>query len=302
MSHSVDGIVIIDKPVGITSHDVVSRARRIFGTRRIGHTGTLDPFATGVLVLCLGRMTRLAQFLTASEKEYRAVMRLGFATDTGDLTGVPLGPVVDASHIVLSDVQDVLREFSGSIEQIPPMYSARKVDGVKLYEMARKGESIERKPVSVDIKLIEIDAVSQEHLSSDEFALRVVCSAGTYIRALAADIGSRLGVGAHLISLRRTRSGVCTLEKAFTLERLEELKADGRLDEAFEDVASVAGLAVVKVDAADELRIRNGVSIESREATCERALLCSERGAVLAVATLDEESRRWRPRVVVAGP
>jgi tRNA pseudouridine55 synthase len=301
MAQSIDGIVIIDKPAGITSHDVVARARRIFGTRRIGHTGTLDPFATGVLVLCLGRMTRLSQFLTASVKEYEAVMRLGRATDTGDLTGTPLEPFNDPSAVSLASVRDVLADFHGPIQQIPPMYAAKKVGGVKLYEMARRGEVIERKPVEVEIREIEINEDSQRLLPPGDVALRVSCSAGTYIRTLAEDIGVRLGVGAHLISLRRTRAGECSIEQSVALERLEELKAEDRLREVFQDAASVVGLDVVKVDSADELRIRNGVAVSSGGATIGRALLCSGAGAVLAVAELDVELNRWRPKVVIAG-
>lgn len=300
MENKIDGIVIIDKPAGITSHDVVARARRIFATRRVGHTGTLDPFATGVLVLCLGRMTRLSQFLTASEKEYQAVMRLGWATDTGDLTGTPLDGVRDASSVTLDDVENILSEFRGSIQQIPPMYAAKKVGGVKLYQMARRGETIDRKPVAVEIPSLVIDQSVQGTLATGDVALRVRCSAGTYIRKLAEDIGDRLGVGGHLVSLRRIRSGECRIEDAVTLERLEELKAEGRLSEALTDVASIAGMEVVQVDSADELKIRNGVAVNSFRAASRRVLLCSEAGSALAVAELDEEARLWRPKVVIA--
>jgi tRNA pseudouridine55 synthase len=300
MTNNIDGIVIIDKPAGITSHDVVSRARRIFGTRRIGHTGTLDPFATGVLVLCLGRMTRLSQFLTAAQKEYLGVVRLGCATDTGDLTGVALDPVIDASTVTPDSVRSVLNEFRGRIQQVPPMYAAKKVGGVKLYEMARRGEVIERKPVDIEIASLEIDAETQASLPPGAIALRIACSAGTYIRKLAEDIGQRLGVGAHLVSLRRTRSGQCSIERALTLERLEEMKGDGRLEEAFVDVASVVEMDMVKVDSADEARVRNGVAVASGEQTNERVLLCSEAGSVLAVAELDADLGLWRPKVVLA--
>lgn len=300
MTNNIDGIVIIDKPAGITSHDVVSHARRIFGTRRIGHTGTLDPFATGVLVLCLGRLTRLSQFLTSSEKEYEAVMRLGWATDTGDLTGVPLDPEGDASKVTLDAVQTVLGEFRGKLQQIPPMFAAKKVGGVKLYEMARRGEVIERKPVAIEITGLEVIESIQATLAPGDIALRVRCSAGTYIRRLAEDVGQRLGVGAHLVSLRRTRSGECSIDEALTLHDLEDLRAQDRLDEAFVNVASVVGMTVVSVDSADELKIRNGVPVESGDGTDDRVLLCSEAGLALAVAELDAESRVWRPKVVIA--
>src|SRR5215467_13028616 len=151
-----DGVLVIDKPEGLTSHDVVARVRKILGTRRVGHTGTLDPFATGVLVVCVNRATRLAQFLTGDDKEYVATMRLGFATDTGDLTGTPKTPVTDAGHITSNNVKEAFSRFLGPIKQIPPMYSAKKVSGVKLYEMARRGEEIERAPIGVEIKKLEL--------------------------------------------------------------------------------------------------------------------------------------------------
>src|SRR5215475_1008675 len=191
-----DGVLVIDKPEGLTSHDVVARARKILGTRRVGHTGTLDPFATGVLVICVNRATRIAQFLTGDDKEYVATMRLGFATDTGDLTGRPKTPVTDAGNITSEKVQEAFSRFLGPIKQIPPMYSAKKVGGVKLYEMAQRGEEEERAPVVVEIKKLELikpaarflQAQAAAQTAPDEFSFRVVCSSGTYIRALAEEV------------------------------------------------------------------------------------------------------------------
>src|SRR5499426_3820454 len=153
---SQDGVLVIDKPEGLTSHDVVARMRKILGTRRVGHAGTLDPFATGVLVVCVNRATRLVQFLTGADKEYVATMRLGFATDTGDLTGRPKTPVTDTRNITSEKIQGAFSHFLGHIKQVPPMYSAKKVGGVKLYEMARHGKEIERAPVEVEIKKLEL--------------------------------------------------------------------------------------------------------------------------------------------------
>src|SRR5215475_2179590 len=150
--HPPDGVLVIDKPEGLTSHDVVARVRKILGTRRVGHAGTLDPFATGVLVICVNRATRLVRFLTGDDKEYVATMRLGFATDTGDLTGRPKTPVTDAGNITSEKVKEAFSRFLGPIKQIPPMYSAKKIGGVKLYEIARRGEEIERAPIVVEIK------------------------------------------------------------------------------------------------------------------------------------------------------
>src|SRR5262245_33289449 len=176
---SQDGVLVIDKPEGLTSHDVVARVRKILGTRRVGHAGTLDPFATGVLVVCVNRATRLVQFLTAADKEYVATMRLGFATDTGDLTGTPKTPVTDAGNITSDKVKEALNHFLGPIKQIPPMYSAKKVGGVKLYEMARRGEEIARAPIAVEIKKLELLKPTahpgQSQTARDEYSFRVVC-------------------------------------------------------------------------------------------------------------------------------
>ena len=220
----MDGLLIVDKPAGITSHDVVDRVRRILGTRRVGHTGTLDPFATGVMVVLVGRATRLAQFLDKDEKEYEALLRFGFETKTGDATGVRSAECGMRSEEVAAvlantDWPAVLAEFTGEIGQVPPMYSAKKVAGEKLYKHARKGIEIEREPVIVNVKKIElIDPTLQT--SQSGVGIRVVCSAGTYVRSLAEDIGRALGTGAHLAELRRTRAGPFDLLQSITLEDL----------------------------------------------------------------------------------
>ena len=218
-----DGILVIDKPADWTSHDVVAKVRKICRTRRVGHTGTLDPFATGVLVVCLNRATRLVQFLTGADKEYLATIHFGFATDTGDLTGTSLTPPAATAHLTDALLADALQQFRGRSTQIPPMYSAKKIGGVKLYEMARRGETIERQPISITISALEIIAP----LQLDECVVRVVCSAGTYIRTLAEDIGKAVGVGAHLTTLRRTRVGNCNLGQAHTLEALAAIAEAG---------------------------------------------------------------------------
>lgn len=224
----MDGILIIDKPAGITSHDVVSRVRRTLKTRRVGHTGTLDPFATGVLVLVVGKATRLAKYLDKDVKEYLADVNFGFETDTGDVTGKPKpsdsesgmrNVEVDASNV---EWEGILSKFRGEILQTPPMYSAKKVDGRKLYELAREGEEIERKPIRITIHRLEI---SQDESETPHSTIRldVACSAGTYVRTLAEDIGREIGVGAHLTALRRIAGGAFRLEDAISLEAFEEL-------------------------------------------------------------------------------
>ena len=223
----MDGVLVIDKPAGVTSHDVVARARHILHERRIGHTGTLDPFATGVLVILLGKATRLSQFMTGVDKEYEAIIRLGYSTDTGDRTGNPIpGPTTEARHWTEEEIEAALQSLRGDIDQMPPMYSAKKVEGKKLYELARRGESVERKPVRVCI--YDFAAIRPEgQLIKDnldgtfDFHARVSCSSGTYVRTLAEDFGKRLYVGAHLAELRRTRVGDLGLDQAITLDELK---------------------------------------------------------------------------------
>jgi tRNA pseudouridine55 synthase len=204
----VDGALVVDKPRGPTSHDVVDRVRSALRERRVGHTGTLDPFATGVLVLCVGKATRLARFLAAGEKEYRASVRLGFATTTDDLTGEPIGSprTVCVSPEAL---QDALTSLVGAFDQVPPAYSARRVGGRRLFEFARRGEVAPRAATPVTVYGVELVSFTGDRLEID-----VRCSPGTYVRALARDLGERLGVGGHLAALRRTRSGEFDLSGA----------------------------------------------------------------------------------------
>src|SRR2546426_7891730 len=234
---SMNGALIIDKPAGMTSHDVVARVRKIISERRVGHTGTLDPFATGVLVILVGRATRLAQFLSGAEKEYEAIIRLGFATDTGDATGRSISEIQRCPEFHGGAIEAALASLRGEIEQTPPMYSAKKVAGRKLYELARRGEEVERKPVRVTIGKFESmshnDRLLQENNDGTrDLKVRVVCSAGTYVRVLAEDFGERLGIGAHLAELRRTRAGDFKIEDAITLERLSELTESDSIERA----------------------------------------------------------------------
>src|ERR1044071_7371091 len=225
--HLMDGVLVIDKPSGMTSHDVVARARHILHERRIGHSGTLDPFATGVLVILLGKATRLSQFLTGVDKEYEAIIRLGYSTDTGDRTGTPLpGPAAEVRHWTEQEIEAALQSLRGDIDQLPPMYSAKKVEGKKLYELARRGESVERKPLRVciyDFAAIKPGGqLIKDNLDGTfDFHARVSCSSGTYVRTLAEDFGKRLYVGAHLAELRRTRVGDFSIDQAITLEQLK---------------------------------------------------------------------------------
>ncbi len=238
----MDGVLIIDKPAGLTSHDVVDRVRHILHVRRVGHTGTLDPFATGLLVILVGRATRLAQFLSGLEKEYEAIIRLGYSTDTGDITGkrIPDPPEAFTAKGSWSRelIEAALESLRGDIEQVPPMYSAKKQAGRKLYELARRGEEVEREPVKVCIHKFEpirrVGKPSGELLKDNldgtfDFEVRVACSAGTYVRTLAEDFGKRLNVGAHLAELRRTRVGDFPIHQAKTLEQVKVSLAEEAL-------------------------------------------------------------------------
>jgi tRNA pseudouridine55 synthase len=221
----VDGVIVVDKEEGWTSHDVVSKMRGIASTRRIGHLGTLDPIATGVLPLVIGRATRLAQFYTRSDKIYEALIRFGFATDTYDRGGSPTSPETEP-HIDGEDLERLLDDFRGEILQAPPPVSAKKVDGVRAYTLARRQMPVDlpRAPVSIhQLTLLEV--------RGSEARLRAHCSGGTYMRSIAHDLGQALGCGAHLRDLRRLASAEFKLEQAHTIPQLQQLATEGRLGE-----------------------------------------------------------------------
>ena len=267
----MQGALVIDKPAGWTSHDVVARVRSIIGERRVGHTGTLDPFATGVLVVLVGRATRLAQFLADAEKEYEAVIRFGYATDTGDLTGARLVSEFHAKPQSFSkeEIGKAMASLRGETSQMPPMYSAKKVGGRRLYELARSGEEIEREPVTVNIREFEALASADPTLKEDgtaDLPVRVVCSAGTYIRTLAEDLGKRLGVGAHLSELRRTRAGTFKIEEAIPLERVAELVKNEALTQALISPDELLShLPSIQLTDEDAHRARHGIDLKIEE-------------------------------------
>lgn len=219
------GVLLVDKPAGPTSHDVVARIRRATGERAIGHTGTLDPRATGLLPLVLGRATRLAALLSGGDKTYEAVIRLGFATDTDDADGRPIGPV-STSRPTEAAIDAALDRFRGTYEQVPPQHSAKKIAGRKAYELARRDAPVPLAPVTVTVSALE-----RLGRDGDLLSLRVTAASGFYVRALARDLGETLGCGAHLQALRRTQSGGFTVADALPLEEAERLGPDlaGRL-------------------------------------------------------------------------
>jgi tRNA pseudouridine55 synthase len=218
-----DGLLLVDKPPKLTSHDVVDVVRRLLGTRRVGHTGTLDPAATGLLVLCVGRAGRLQSFLTGWEKTYEGTIVFGVATDTYDTEGSPVGARHPNAEPSRERLEEVCRHFTGEILQVPPPFSAKKVHGRKFYELARAGEAVPDAPKTVTVRSLEILG-----LAGAVATFRVTCTSGTYIRSLAHDIGRTLGFGAHLGSLRRTSIGPFRLEEARTLEALEALGREER--------------------------------------------------------------------------
>jgi tRNA pseudouridine55 synthase len=294
----MDGLLVIDKPVGITSHDVVNRVRRILGTRRVGHTGTLDPFATGVMVVVLGRATRLAQFLDKDEKEYEATVRFGFETDTGDATGTPKTEAASPTTVRAGEVEAVLPQFTGEIDQVPPMYSAKKIGGKRLYESARKGIEIERRPVRVTIEALGVIDRSQD--DTDTVRIRVICSAGTYIRTLAQDIGRAVGVGAHLTQLRRTRSGRFHLGQALTLDALADTTAPA--NELITMAAAVEHLPefVLPMDRVDPTL--NGLPTRIQDRSLSDGMttrMISPERQLLAIGVFSAEANEIKPKVVL---
>jgi tRNA pseudouridine55 synthase len=221
----MNGVIVIDKPPGLTSHDVVNRVRRILGQRSVGHLGTLDPSATGVLPVVLGNLTRLAQFYLHSEKTYEGVIRFGFATDTYDADGDPTTPQQDVD-LNFNDVRTVAAQFQGTIEQTPPPFSAKKIAGIAAYKLARKNKEVLLKAVQVEIKEFEILEITGDPMK-DRAVFRARVASGTYIRSIAHDMGKKLGCGAHLASLRRTTVAEFAIEDAHSLQALEAAMQQG---------------------------------------------------------------------------
>jgi tRNA pseudouridine55 synthase len=247
----IDGVLLVDKPEGPTSHDVVAAARRLLGVRRIGHAGTLDPLATGLLVLMVGRATRLATLLSGVDKSYRGVLRLGVATDTYDRDGTPLGPRCEV-NVDREKVLSALARFRGTVVQVPPIFSAKKIHGTPMYRLARRHRPVSPSPITVTFHKIELLGFAGE-----EVEIEAEVSAGTYLRSLAHDLGQALGCGAHLQSLRRTMAGPFRVEDALTpaaLEALTPRAADRILP--LEDIP--LGLPTLRLTAAGTHAIRHG--------------------------------------------
>ncbi|MGH3442481.1 MAG: tRNA pseudouridine(55) synthase TruB [Nitriliruptorales bacterium] len=292
----MDGVLVIDKPAGVGSTDVVRVLRRVARMRKVGHTGTLDPEATGVLVVCLGRATRLVRFLQEGRKVYRAEMVLGRTTTTQDAAG----EVVEersAAGVDEGRLCEVLGTFVGRIQQVPPMVSAVKVGGERLYEKARRGETVEREPRDVEIHDLVLESFEPGELARVRFD--VTCSSGTYVRTLAHDIGERLGCGASLSALRRLGNGGFTIDDAVTLEELEERGERNTLDEVVLSLReAVADLPSVAVDADDAYAVATGRPLP---ATGEEGPVAVVRAGDLLAIYADRDGAA-RPEAVFVQP
>lgn len=257
----MDGILNIYKTAGPTSHDVVDQVRRLFGQKRVGHTGTLDPMATGVLVVCLGKATRIVEYLVGAPKEYRAEMILGQSTDTQDSTGV-IVTESDASGVDMDTLGNKAASFVGKIEQIPPMVSAIKHNGKPLYKLAREGKTIERAAREVTIYSIEVTDFTPGRFAKAKLTVR--CSSGTYIRTLCADIGDSLGCGAYMSALERTRVGQFDIKDSVTLEKLQQVKESGNPADFVYDMSdALSDMPAVVLDDTGVKLVMHGIAITS---------------------------------------
>jgi tRNA pseudouridine55 synthase len=293
-----DGILNVDKPAGWTSHDVVAFVRRVLDVRRVGHAGTLDPFATGVLLICVGHATRVAEYLTASDKTYHAVAELGVTTDTYDIDG-PVQSRAPVPPLSEEDLREALGAFQGEIEQRPPVYSAIKHHGVPAHRLARRGE-----PVELPSRTVRIHEIGLLEWRSPHLAFRVTCDAGTYIRSIAHDLGAQLGCGATLVALTRTRSGPFRVEDAVTPDALAEIVASGDVEAYLHPIRdALYSLIPVPVTEIETMRLAQGQAIPAAETpspaagthtgTIGYALGPDEQ--VRAIMRYDEVSQLWRP-------
>jgi tRNA pseudouridine55 synthase len=293
LKNVVSGVLVVDKPVGLTSHDVVQIIRRGTGIRRAGHTGTLDPRASGVLVVLIGPAVRLSEYVSASDKRYQATIRLGSSTDTYDAEGRVVSSA-SMENISEDQFEEALEQFVGEIEQIPPPYSAIKVQGRKAYEMAREGEEVNLEPRTIQVYSLEL-----LEWAPPEVVVDVFCSSGTYVRSLANDLGEVLGSGAHLVGLRRTKSGRFTLRDAVPLRRLQEAFVAGDWYKYLIPAAeALADWPLIELDGDEVELVRHGHRVEAEPGMKGWARGVSEQGDLVALLELDEESHEWQPRKV----
>lgn len=291
MKDVVSGVLVVDKPVGLTSHDVVQIIRRGTGIRRAGHTGTLDPRASGVLVVLIGPAVRLSEFVSAENKRYQATIRLGSSTDTFDSEGITSEPEV-AVNTTREEFEEILQSYVGEIEQKPPAYSAVKVQGKPAYERARQGEEVDLEP-----RIIQVHSLELLEWAVPEVVVDVHCSSGTYVRSLANDIGEDLGVGGHLVGLRRTRSGRFTLRDAVSLRQLrDDFEAGTWAQHLIPAAEALTDWPTVELDADEMEKVRNGNRIPAKEGDKGMARAISQQGDLVAIVEVDGDE--WQPRKV----
>lgn len=289
-SEQMFGFLNIDKPLHMTSHDVVAKVRRKLGLRRVGHAGTLDPLASGVLVICVGRATRLSEYVMATTKVYDAQVRLGIVTTTYDAEGEVMRQA-DASMVTQQEIESVLPQFTGDIQQLPPMYSAVKQNGKKLYDIARQGGEVERKPRPVHI--VSLDVTDWD---LPDFSLQVTCGSGTYIRSLAYDIGEALNVGAHLSGLRRLQSGQFTIDRAVPLD--EFLTSETSPQDYFVAAKdALSNYSQIELTSDNIENIRHGRSIENTDDTLQNLVMAYDTDEQL-VAVLQKQGQFLKPQKV----
>lgn len=286
----VDGVLLLDKPIGLSSNDALQKARRLFSAAKGGHTGTLDPLATGLLPLCFGEATKFSADLLDADKTYEAVLKLGVTTDSGDAEGAITATA--AVNVSVEDVLKALPQFTGNIQQIPPMHSALKRDGRPLYELARQGIEVEREPRAVTIHALEVLA-----FAGDSLTLRVACSKGTYIRVLAADLGVVLGCGAHLAALRRTVVGDLSLQGSVTLAELAALDESERLAYLQPVDALLHTLPVLTVEGEAAMRFRHGNPIDLPPGL-DGKIRVYEGSRLIGIGEPGQGGRLWPKRLV----
>jgi len=292
LKNDVSGVLVVDKPIGMTSHDVVQIIRKGTNIRRAGHTGTLDPRASGVLVILVGPAVRLSEYVSASDKRYQAVIQLGTTTDTFDADG----RVLSTTAVDISEKQfnDVLQSFVGEIQQVPPPYSAVKVKGKKAYELARDGEEVDLEPRMINVYNLEL-----LEWAPPEAVIDVYCSSGTYVRSLAHDLGEKLGCGAHLIGLRRTKSGRFTLRDAVPLRKLRESFDDNSWSEHLIPAAeALSDWPAIDLTPEELDIVKHGRRISGKPGLGNMARALSPEGDLISLLEFDPVTNEWQPKKV----
>lgn len=294
LKNAISGVLVVDKPVGMTSHDVVQAIRNGTGIRRAGHTGTLDPRASGVLVILVGPAVRLSEYVSASDKRYQAVIRLGASTDTYDADGRFTQQSNVPINVTEQQFEETLKQFVGEIEQTPPPYSAVKVQGRRAYDMARQGEEVDLAPRKITVHHLEV-----LEWAPPEVVVDVHCSSGTYVRSLANDMGNALGCGAYLVGLRRTKSGRFSLRDATPLRKLQEAFQTGKWYQLLIPAAEALGdWPAIELDPDQVEAIKHGHRIPAAEDATGRVRGVSMAGELVALLELDETTREWQPKKV----